>query len=710
MIDKEQFKEDYKNLSINEITEKYQISKTGVRNLRIRLGIKSNKNPNISENKNLIEEWDYKKNIINPEIVSYCSHKRVYWICKNCGNSWNAIISERAKGKNNCPNCSGFKPKGYWNDWNNLEKELKQTFPDLLSKGMFPTLEMIKNKINRGCSRVVANFGGIRKVAEKMGCKYNCLQTSDGHYVDSGSEYIVDEYLASRGIPHEVNIRISSNHNYRCDFKIGDYYIEIWGYDKKSQTSRSIQYNKKRIKKENLYKKLNLKLLSIEGSIFREKFNIIEKTLDEIFSSIQLDISLKDQNYTIENSINCCYFWSKEKVIEESKKFVEKHGEIKFHTNKIIEIKSELFYAIKEKFNNLNEVREILRIPIKRKANFYWNDEKIKLEIENIQSMLGHFPTHSDLLNLNRKDLIKAIYKNSNISEYKKIFNIKEGRVENGLYSEEFILNELKLIFNEIKHFPSWKELELINPKLAFAITNGMNKNKWSGIIYFRNIIESISNNDISKMRDKFDLDYLKYLASLIVNKKDVKELIIPKIKYKITFIKENWQMFIKQSGRCPLSNIPLNFKLENFIVENDRLIHKDIAKIKMNLEDDYFIYLCKAISNNAKDFNLLDESSWYQQFDGLNKVRQNSRVGKQGYKGVSKNGKLLRCSITTNNKRINLGYFNDEIEAAHNYDYHSINLFGKAVLLNFPDFDYSNFIPKKSTEELIKTYGNPDT
>ncbi len=41
------------------------------------------------------------------------------------------------------------------------------------------------------------------------------------------------------------------------------------------------------------------------------------------------------------------------------------------------------------------------------------------------------------------------------------------------------------------------------------------------------------------------------------------------------------------------------------------------------------------------------------------------------------------------------LGGFDNEIEAAKNYDYHAKKKWDKCYL-NFPNFDYDNFIPKR--------------
>lgn len=54
-------------------------------------------------NPRLVCEWNFERNgDITPDMVSSGSGKRVWWKCAN-GYEWTAIISERNKGKGNCP-------------------------------------------------------------------------------------------------------------------------------------------------------------------------------------------------------------------------------------------------------------------------------------------------------------------------------------------------------------------------------------------------------------------------------------------------------------------------------------------------------------------------------------------------------------------------------------------------------------------------------
>lgn len=54
----------------------------------------------------LLEEWDYEKNQIDPSELLVNSHKRAWWVCKQCGFKYSATISNRSKGTG-CRQCAG---------------------------------------------------------------------------------------------------------------------------------------------------------------------------------------------------------------------------------------------------------------------------------------------------------------------------------------------------------------------------------------------------------------------------------------------------------------------------------------------------------------------------------------------------------------------------------------------------------------------------
>lgn len=55
----------------------------------------------------LMEEWDFERNEIRPEEITYGSDKKIWWSCSVCVFNWYASISHRAIGGRGCPRCAG---------------------------------------------------------------------------------------------------------------------------------------------------------------------------------------------------------------------------------------------------------------------------------------------------------------------------------------------------------------------------------------------------------------------------------------------------------------------------------------------------------------------------------------------------------------------------------------------------------------------------
>ena len=55
------------------------------------------------KNVELMKEWDFNKNHINPNTISHKYYKKVWWLGK-CGHEWEATIDKRSNGRG-CPKC-----------------------------------------------------------------------------------------------------------------------------------------------------------------------------------------------------------------------------------------------------------------------------------------------------------------------------------------------------------------------------------------------------------------------------------------------------------------------------------------------------------------------------------------------------------------------------------------------------------------------------
>ncbi len=72
----------------------------------------------ISENKELMQEWDWEANAnLDPAKLTYGSKKKVWWKCPKCGGKWQATVYSRTgKDKTGCPYCAGKKVLVGFND------------------------------------------------------------------------------------------------------------------------------------------------------------------------------------------------------------------------------------------------------------------------------------------------------------------------------------------------------------------------------------------------------------------------------------------------------------------------------------------------------------------------------------------------------------------------------------------------------------------
>lgn len=77
----------------------------------------------------LTKEWHPTKNLpLTPYDVMPKSHKIVWWICRVCGNEWDASLNNRNKksGQTGCPQCAGM----YFKKQKLLYEQIRIIFPD----------------------------------------------------------------------------------------------------------------------------------------------------------------------------------------------------------------------------------------------------------------------------------------------------------------------------------------------------------------------------------------------------------------------------------------------------------------------------------------------------------------------------------------------------------------------------------------------------
>lgn len=91
---------------------------------------------------------------------------------------------------------------------------------------------------------------------EKFPAKH---RTTDGHYVRSKAEMLIDNFLYMLEIPHAYERRLPIEEEIYCDFYIptGKVYIEYWGFENEPK------YLTRKKAKQEIYKKYNFNLIEL---------------------------------------------------------------------------------------------------------------------------------------------------------------------------------------------------------------------------------------------------------------------------------------------------------------------------------------------------------------------------------------------------------------------------------------------------------------
>lgn len=77
----------------------------------------------LAEYTELMEQWDYAKNKLDPTRLAAGTHKYAWWLCEK-GHSWEALIKNRAFANSGCPVCAGKKVVVGFNDLATTEPKI----------------------------------------------------------------------------------------------------------------------------------------------------------------------------------------------------------------------------------------------------------------------------------------------------------------------------------------------------------------------------------------------------------------------------------------------------------------------------------------------------------------------------------------------------------------------------------------------------------
>lgn len=101
------------------------------------------------------------------------------------------------------------------------------------------------------------------------------IRATDGHWVRSKAEKIIDNWLYINGIAHAYERRLPVEEVIYCDFYIpkGNIYLEYWGLEEKKQ------YARRKKAKQDIYQKYNLNLIELSESDVQKLDDILPQKL-----------------------------------------------------------------------------------------------------------------------------------------------------------------------------------------------------------------------------------------------------------------------------------------------------------------------------------------------------------------------------------------------------------------------------------------------
>jgi hypothetical protein len=206
--------------------------------------------------------------------------------------------------------------KGYWSNWGNIVKEINQLIKLTTVFPNYSQIRLLNPKLTKG----IKNFGGISEVAKKLGFKPPTqIVALDGHNVRSSYEFYMDNFLYSHGIRHTVDCPIDKHaSNFRYDFKVNNYYFEVWGYpNSNSIISREYHITKKL--KESFYQSRGLTVITFNHNDFTGNKEI-EKKIRTKLKGYGIEFKRRRADYKTDNYYKYCGYWTKEQTIKELKK------------------------------------------------------------------------------------------------------------------------------------------------------------------------------------------------------------------------------------------------------------------------------------------------------------------------------------------------------------------------------------------------------
>lgn len=164
-------------------------------------------------------------------------------------------------------------------------------------------------------------------------------------------------------------------------------------------------------------------------------------------------------------------FWNDNTIIENLKPIIETFGY--FPTQKdLLNINRQDLIGTIRKHGGSNKFRTLLGYDLLKKPNGYWTDKTICIDLEHTTEKLGHFPTANELKSFEKQDLVDIINTKGGLPRFRLLMGYDLIVKPIGYWNDDTIQEELTIISEKINHFPTHEEMmSMDRSDLSVAIT-----------------------------------------------------------------------------------------------------------------------------------------------------------------------------------------------------------------------------------------------
>lgn len=284
------------------------------------------------------------------------------------------------------------KPLGYWSQEENVVTEcrLLQDNCDFL-----PSVTFMRASGMTSLANAIDQHGGSTRLAKKHGLQLSPTQyfkANDGHYVQSGYEYNVDNLLHEYSVRHETFPRIPFS-KFRADFKIGDTYVEVSGYKRKDKSAFCQRYHARLRKKLKHYELHSISKIVVYCEEFLRPRVVLAKLqpLIDDYGDPEADVD-------VENIITPVTEWVKEEfVLNAWSELVEEIGHFPTTQEASDRGFSSLVVYTSKFHDGIAAMAQKLGYTPKELPRGYWKDfENVKEHVLPACKHLGYFPAADD--------------------------------------------------------------------------------------------------------------------------------------------------------------------------------------------------------------------------------------------------------------------------------------------------------------------------